>query len=355
MFNAYTEWGELKEVVVGSLGKFTEIVPDESFYLAFQDNISNVIIESSIQLQETVINQREEDLELFAKALEAQGIIVYRPNPLTDVSEFQTPFFKDTPSPCINPRDQVIVIGDELIETSCQWRKRYFENDLMKPILMKKFREGGKWTCSPRPAMKKSSFDLTHLKGWGEEHLKDWQEDETQLEIMFDGAQCLKFGKDIVMNVRTKNHYLGYKWLKRHLEGRFNLHRVDLTDNHIDGMMIPIAPGKLLLNAGKMKEKVHLLPDFLKKWDFIHSPEVNKETPKGFPLASVNININVLALSPKKVVVFDEVNGENKLADLLDKHQFDILPLRLRHCRLFDGGAHCLTLDLNREDELQSF
>ena len=357
MINVFTEWDELKEIVVGNIGQWTEIHPDFSFRLYYQDNLENVFLENSIKLQQKLIHQRQDDLDAMAKTLEKMGITVYRPDPLEKLLPFQTPEFKDWPSPCHNPRDQFLILGNEIIETSCQWRKRYFENDLLRPVLLKQFKEGAHWVSSPRPVMNEQSFDLIHIKTHGEVP-KGWQENENELEIMFDGAQCLKFGKDIVMNVRTKNHQLGFEWLKRHVKGKYRLHAVDLTDNHIDGMMMPLAPGKLLINSGSMPKKLGLLPDFLKSWDIIQAPDTSKETAKEgeVALASQHININVLPLSPKKTLIFDDIDGKsNALPELLDKHGIEAVPVRMRHCRLFDGGVHCASLCLNREGSYEDY
>ena len=71
-------------------------------------------------------------------------------------------------------------------------------------------------------------------------------------EIMIDGAQCVRFGKDILVNVATANHEAGYQWLARHCGDRFRLHRVyRMTDNHIDSIILPLRPGKLLLREPK--------------------------------------------------------------------------------------------------------
>lgn len=357
MINVFTEWDPLEEVVVGNIGQWTEIHPDFSFRLYYQDNLKNVFLENSIKLQQRLIHQRQEDLDSMAQVLKGRGIKVFRPDPLEKLLPFQTPEFKDWPSPCHNPRDQFLIIEDQIIETSCQWRKRYFENDLLRAVLLKQFKEGAHWVTSPRPVMNERSFDLIHIKTHGELP-SGWQESEQDLEIMFDGAQCLKFGKDVVMNVCTKNHQLGFEWLKRHLKGRFRLHAVDLTDNHIDGMMMPLAPGKLLINSGSMASQLDKLPDFLKKWDIIRAPDVSKETQKEneVALASQHININVLPLSPKETLIFDDIDGKsNALYELLHSHGITPVPVRMRHCRLFDGGVHCASLCLNRRGGLEDY
>ena len=156
----------------------------------------------------------------------------------------------------VNPRDQVLIYGDEIIETSCIWRMRYFENDLMKDIFREYFLKGAKWSCSPRPVMNDESYDFDFKDKLSEIENGPFK----QFEIMFDGAQCLKFGEDILMNISNRNHYLGYLWLKSHLGKEANVHPVCLTDHHIDGMLMPLAPGTLLINASSMKQKLDRLP-----------------------------------------------------------------------------------------------
>jgi N-dimethylarginine dimethylaminohydrolase len=37
------------------------------------------------------------------------------------------------------------------------------------------------------------------------------------------------------------------------------------------------------------------------------------------------------------------------LIDFLEKNQFTVIPMQLRHSRTLGGGFHCVTLDLHRE------
>ena len=174
-------------------------------------------------------------------------------------------------------------------------------------------------------------------------------------EIMFDAAQCLKFGRDILMNVSNQNHALGLRWLQALLGEQYRFHAVNLCDHHIDGMLMPIAPGRLLINSGTMPDKIDLLPPALKKWEMI---QVNVACRENYltNLASVNIYANVLPLGPNKIIIFNESNSPDKVfTDILDQHKIDYIHVRLRHSRLFGGGAHCATLDLRREEQLEDY
>lgn len=343
--SAYTEWGQLKEIVVGNCVNLTRENIDLSFKLFFDENLQDQLIENSIVLQERLISQRMEDLDNLAKTLEKEGIIVHRPKPIEHVKPFITPEFSSHTTPCDNPRDQVLIWGNKIIETPPLLRTRYFENDLLKDLFLAYFRLGADWIVAPKPEMKDSSFD-------------QGQKEEDEIEMLFDGAQCLRFGKDIIMNVSTRNHELGFQWLSRVLKGKANVHRIEITDNHIDSMMMPLRPGLLLINPTSMKSKLDKLPKGLQSWEKIEVPVLDN-TPKGKDevyLASANIYTNVLPLSEKKVLIFAQnVNQLDPLADRLTAKGLDVVPIQLRHSRLFGGGAHCVTLDTVRDDSPEKF
>jgi glycine amidinotransferase len=357
--NVYTEWGRLREIIVGSCVNLTDYNIDASFRLFFHSSVKDPFVKNSLTLQKKLVEQRQEDLDGLTDFLKKMDIVVHRPRPLEKIEKFKTLTFEDWLCPVHNPRDRVLIAGDEIIESPAQMRRRYFETDLLKDIFREYFRKGARWTEVPRPLMELNSFDFSALSPddpsipWSE-----YQNDERRFEIMFDAAQCFKFGRDIVMNVSNRNHELGATWLTRHLGDRFRIHVVRMTDYHIDGMFMPLRPGVLLLNHTTMPGKVNLLPKALQKWDMITVPEEHRESSdgQGFPLASANINVNVLPLNEREVLVFNETGTpETALFRLLERHGFTPIPVRLRHSRLFDGGLHCATLDTVREDSCDDF
>jgi glycine amidinotransferase len=166
---------------------------------------------------------------------------------------------------------------------------------------------------------------------------------------MFDGAQCLRLGRDIMVNIATENHALACDWLERHLAGRFRIHRMfRLADSHIDSLVLALRPGLLLVRSPKIAEQ---LPASLRSWDMIFPPEPEENN---FPqygdddliLTSRYIDLNVLSVSPDTVLV-NEACPE--LIRVLEKRGFTAVPVRHRHRRLFGGGLHCFTLDTVRE------
>jgi N-dimethylarginine dimethylaminohydrolase len=120
------------------------------------------------------------------------------------------------------------------------------------------------------------------------------------------------------------------------------------NSSHIDSTIVPIAEGTVLLNANRVNEDN--VPSVFDGWDKIY---VNEEDviPRNFheyPYASKWIGINMLAINPTTVIV-DEI--QTKLITTLEKKNFTVVPLPLRHSRTLGGGFHCVTLDLEREDD----
>lgn len=357
--SVYTEWGKLKEVIVGDCFNIDSYNIDLSFRLFFHDNIKDQILKNHVGLQKRLVEQRAQDLDSLAQRLEQEGIKVRRPDKLNKIKNFTTPEFSDHSRPVDNPRDQTFVYGNTILETPCIWRARYFENHLMKKIFLDYMNKGARWICAPKPMMKDESFDLSYIER-GESKGIDWEYYDSlnkNYELMFDGAQCLRFGKDIVMNTSNENHRKGLAWLRKSLGESVRIHEVNITDHHIDGMFMPLRPGLLLINEKTMSGQMHKLPKALQKWDLVQAPCTKGPIPtESIALASENISVNVLPLSEKKVMLFGKTKEEvTPLAEKLERKGLECIAVKLRHSRLFGGGLHCVTLDTVREDSPESY
>jgi glycine amidinotransferase len=382
--NSADEWSPLREVIVGSSLNFERPDLDLSFKLFFHDNAylafyypqygaaSNtdgaypgdgaLVHTPSYKVKQRYLEELAEDIDGFVDTLVWLGVTVHRPTALSGVPSVQTPYWESTVTPALNVRDQAIVLGDEIIETPPQIRARYFENDLLKPIFYEYFRGGSRWTVMPRPVMTDMSFDLSYVEASGRAMIatepvyrQSPSSFDVGIEIMIDAAQCIRLGRDVLVNVATVNHELGLRWLEQHLGGRFRLHRLyRMTDNHIDSMVLPLRPGTLLVRAPHVRD---MLPAALQKWDVIYPPEPSDTM---FPrydaddliVASKYIDLNVLSVSPD-VVIVNSLCPE--LIRVLERHRFTVVPVRHRHRRLFGGGFHCFTLDTVRDAGIEDY
>lgn len=358
--NVYTEWGPLREIVLARCENTGPIEMDLTFRLFYNDYVGKILDRGVLEIPARFVEERRADLDAFEGVLRQLGVRVLRPRPLVEVKRFVTPEFEGLTCPVNNPRDQVLVVGDEIIETPGLMRSRYFENDLLKELFLEYFERGARWTVAPRPTMRDEAFDYSYVQAGGK-NASCWETVENRPErheIMFDGAQCMKFGRDLVMNVSTDNHRLGARWLRRHLGDRLRVHEVSITDHHIDGMFVPLRPGTLLINPSTMLDKMERLPPVLQTWDVLVLPERDDSAYSADTtfLASDNIPVNVLPIDGEKVIVFDiEGLAYSKLCRVLEQNGFEPIPIRLRHSRLFGGGAHCATLGMVRDGGPEDF
>lgn len=355
--NSHNDWDPLEEVIVGT-PYHADYHVDTSFRIFFHENIIEPLnrgvfqqgqsyhVKPTNELKEECL----EDLEGFVKILEDFDVTVRRPDVLTTVPTVRTLDWEAPAGHALMSRDPFMIVGNEIIETSPQVRSRFFEGDLYKQLFTEYFKGGAKWTVAPKSRLLENNFDYGYVleRGWEGKAPED-----PFYEIMFDGAQILRLGRDLIFNVSTENHRMGAQWLQRHLGDDYRVSTVEVSDNHIDGLLIALRPGLLLV-----RDVVDLakLPKSLQDWDVIRYERYDKPVEvhqDGVPfLASQTIGINVLSLDEDHVVVQDI---QEPLMRSLEKHGITSIPCRWRHGRSLGGGFHCMTLDVRRSGGLESY
>jgi len=349
--NSYNDWDPLEEVIVGSAFHL-DYSNDVSFKLFFAQNRPSEpepirrtrFVTFGAEPTNRLRDELLEDQEGFISLLEGEGVRVRRPEALTEVKVVQTPDWRAALGHALMSRDLFMIVGQEIIETAPMLRSRYFESHLYKELFTEYFNQGAKWTVAPHSRLLDRNFDYRHAVKVG--YTGPLPDEEPFFEIMFDGPQVLRLGRDLVFNCSTENHRMGLRWLQRHLGDGFRVHEIGITDHHIDGLVVPLRPGMLLLHA---KVDPDDLPKPLHKWDRIVYGAV--DDPRGLDnaglplLASAAIGINVLSLDEEKVVVQDV---QAPLIEELEKAGFTPMPCRWRHGRTVGGAFHCMTLDVRR-------
>lgn len=375
--NSHNEWSTLKEVVVGSAANYTTHDRELSFDLFFHENLfrsdwayprlrpaSPAARDRSWRIKERYVQELNEDVEGLAECLSELGVTVHRPLPLPAEAAAISGFgWAAAPVPPLNIRDNTLILGDEIIETPPAIRSRYLETRLLSKVFRGYFERGARWTTMPRPILTDNSFDLSYARdtettlGGPTEPIEDPRPSPFDVghEMMLDGAQCLRLGRDLIVNVANANHAAACDWLERHLAGTYRVHRVyRMSDNHIDSMILALRPGVFLARHEGIRD---LLPAPFDRWKLIVPPEPAADH---FPvyddgdliLTSPYIDLNVLSISPDQVLV-NEACVE--LIKTLEGEGFTVIPVRHRHRRLFGGGFHCFTLDTVRESALEDY
>ena len=124
--SSYNEWDPLEEVIVGIADH--ACVP--AWHVALQATMPRIswpifARDGGKPFPREVIAGANRDLDEFAHILEAEGVTVRRPEPVDFSRPFATP---DWASPgglyAAMPRDILLVIGEEIIESPMSWRCR---------------------------------------------------------------------------------------------------------------------------------------------------------------------------------------------------------------------------------------
>ena len=165
----------------------------------------------------------------------------------------------------------------------------------------------------------------------------------TEFEPVFDAADFIRFGRDIVVQKSHVTNEFGIRWLERALGTEYRVHRIEVDDPHamhIDATIVPLAPGKLLVNGQRYVPNA-LFAD----WEVRVAP--TPTLPSDWPMyfCSPWVSMNVLSLDPETVVV---ESHEEPLIDALTDWGFRCIPVDFRHLYSLGGSFHCVTVDIRR-------
>lgn len=343
--NSYTEWDPLEEVVVGHLAG--------GAFPTWQDSMYQTMPESSWELFKAKggspfppdqVAAADRELDAFAEVLERGGVTVVRPDPVDYSKGFSTPAWSCPGGVyAAMPRDLLIVVGDIIVEAPMSWRCRYHEIDAYRSLIKSYFRRGARWLPAPRPQL----HDELYTEG-GRPDADGYA--ITEFEPVFDTADFVRFGRDILVQQSHVTNEAGIRWLQQAVGERFRVHRIEVNDPHamhIDGTVVPLAPGKLLVNGERFVQN-----ELLADWEVLEAPEPT--LPKDWPMyfCSPWVSINLISLDEETVVV---ESHEQPLIDALTKWGFTCIPVDFRHVYTFGGSFHCVTLDVRRQGELRSY
>jgi glycine amidinotransferase len=295
------------------------------------------------------IEDAKKDLDGFVHILESEGIIVRRPDIINHNIPYATPEWNSSGGLyAAMPRDVLLVIGDEIIEAPMAWRARYFESIAYRSLIKDYFKKGAKWTAAPKPQLCDQLYNYDYEEPINS---KKMSYVITEFEPTFDAADFIKCGRDIFVQKSHVTNEFGINWLRSHLGDRYRIHILEVNDQHpmhIDASFMPLAPGKLLLNA----ERVTKIPEMFKSWDILYAPKPCMPESHILYMTSTWINMNVLMLDHERVIV--EKNEETMIKALKN---FGLKPIlcSFRNFNTFGGSFHCATLDIRRRGVLQSY
>jgi N-dimethylarginine dimethylaminohydrolase len=319
--SSQNEWDQLKKVIVG-VSDFAKIPQmDKSLRTinyADRENISDVI---SGQYPQKVIDESNEDLEIFVDFLKKENVEVLRPNRNpTDYYNFcpRDVIFthKDitiaTPMPLMSRKNAwksfIDLLGTTLI-VPCKYQDQLYDQNCI----------GNK--------------DVLAL---------------TEITPAFDAANIIRANDDILYLVSNSANISGANFLQEVLGNRAKVHLLQgvYSYMHIDTTVAFLREGLMLLNSERIKS-TDILPEPFRNWDVIWCPNpVDIGHYPGYNNASEWVNMNLLSINPNLVVL--EKNQDPTRKEL-EKYGIECAMLPMRHGRTLSGIFHCVTLDLERE------
>ena len=314
------EWGKLKKVIVGVAdnARVPEIdLSVRTINYADRKDISDIPVGT---YPTKVIEEANEDLEVFVNFLQGENVEVLRPErSKTDYYNF-----------C--PRDVIFTHKDISLATPMPLRCRA---DAWKPF--SEILDFELISCN-------YCDDLYNLNCVGDKDTLALNE----LSPAFDAANILRANDDILYLVSNSANVKGAELLQDILGDRAKVHmlRGVYSYMHIDTTIAFLREGLMLLNPERIKS-VDVLPESFRNWDVVWCPEpIDIGYYAGYNHASEWVNMNLFSVN-ENLIALEEHQEPTRKA--LEKHGIECAMLPMRHGRTLSGIFHCVTLDLERD------
>lgn len=336
------EWSTLREVIVGTLEEIRVPEWDPSLAAVIPKHAHSELIKNSGRsFNPSLVKLARKEVDGLAKVLENEGVIVRRPDEVDIKRPVVTPYFT-AGGGFYNamPRDSLFVINDIIIESPMAWRSRYFETFAYRQLMNDYFQRGARWIAAPRPQLRDDLWNPEWRTG-----SNHFDSVITEIEPVFDAADFVRLGDNKILgqlsHVTNKS---GAEWLQRCLGPEYDVSVYIFDDPgpmHIDTTILPVGPGRALVNRAWVSK----LPDVLKDWEILVPPPSLLSDSHPLFFTSKWIHCNILLLDEHTVLVEkDEVD----LIEAFRSWNFEVIKVPFKHFQTFGGSFHCATLDIRR-------
>jgi glycine amidinotransferase/scyllo-inosamine-4-phosphate amidinotransferase 1 len=250
-----------------------------------------------------IIKEANEDLDELVKLLKSLNVEVFRPD------EFNFQAHEGMYNYC--PRDRLLVYGDTIVNPAMMYPCRDMELQCYHDIV----------DAAPNYLFMPRHEGMT-----------------------LDAANIARLNDKWIFLESSSGNRAAYDWMCRHFP-QVDIELVNFYSGvHIDSTIVPLREGLVLVNGSRVTPEN--LPRTLQDWQVIYCNHVEEQGFFEYPYASKWIALNMLVVNPHTVIVDKD---QPMLIDFLEKNQFMVIPMQLRHSRTLGGGFHCVTLDLHRE------
>jgi N-dimethylarginine dimethylaminohydrolase len=339
IINSYTHWDPLEEVWLGDV-----------YPASWYDHLEPAVRDVFQQITENT----KQDLNIIQRTLESLGVIVRRPT-YKSIDDWTNPDLQHLNKPVITPRDYFITLGNKLYVQSMKESLAFA--DVIDHYKIKE-------PNNVNPVLTYGSHGHFHASG----------------------SDIVRVGRDIYIDIRHNRESGAHLTLANFFTSvwsKMEQYRITILDNggHLDGCFAPIRPG-LLLTTDHFTDYDKTFPgwDQIKVWLF-----QTKNRPQNHPLhngkwhlpdgiiqskefnqhiidhamtwvgdyTETYFDVNTLVVDENNILMLD---GNEPLADLLaQKYNINVHWVPFRTRTFWDGGCHCLTLDIRRRGGMQDY
>ena len=392
-YNVWNKWDPLKAVLLG-----------DCYGPEFFKDIKNSKIRSALQ---QIATETQEDLANYEKVLKDFGCKVFRP-PLDkndSIFNYIDPDGKilgAVPRSPLQPRDCQVVIGNSLFYTGHDhWSfKKVLDNYNPDFVYFK----------GPLDEKRFLAYKGDNAPGWPayddylESFLSNKISSDSGVQMEFDNIHWIEsrlpvfhidapsitvVGKDIYIDQTLEHQTKDKQFFKQYyfdkFQNSFDNFRINTVNigGHNDSCFHTIKPGAIL-----SLEKIQTYSESFPGWDVCYLPNQSWDRVSAFNKIKHKVSgkwwvpgqedndeftnfveswltnwvgfveetvfdVNVLVLDEHHVCVSQPDNKQ--VNDFLKKHKMEPVYVPWRHRYFWDGGLHCITLDLYREGEQQNY
>ncbi len=330
--NVFTEFGNLKALTVGYMGKTARLSQDPAITKVDGQ------YETTIYPPDVIKRCQEIQNEVATRFMD-MGIEVVRPGEIDHSRSYTLEGkFVEGGLHTFSPRDNYFYYGDSVYDASPACVTRQYETDAFK------------W-----------QFEQHRLNGdkWYDSYRHYW----TPNAPVFDSANIVRAGLDILYLVSMSGNIEGYYMLRKFMEerygGKVRVHpMIDTYDGfHIDTTMMTIGYNKLLGKNLVIYNKEHMPVDRIpaifrgKNWAVARvEPEhmVDVGVLPGFNFTSIWMGQNIFMINPDLVMV---EKHQKPFIEFFKQYGIDTFEVAIEHMNSTLGGCHCMTNDYNREED----
>ena len=305
MIKSYNEWDPLQEVVVGRADFANWPSDDPVFARESEKTTWTQTPVPSGPVPDWIIDEANQDLDIFANTIEQYGAIVHRPKAIN--------FQERGGMYNYCPRDRLLIYGNTIVDPAMMYPCRDMEIESLDDVIYR-----------------------------ADTVLRMPRDDQ----YVLDAANVLRLNDTMLYLESASGNQQAARWL----QAKFPNVNVEVCNFysgvHIDSTIVPLREGLVMVNASRVS--MDNLPNVFHDWEVIWVDQVVEQGFYQYPYASKWIALNMLVLDPGTVIVD---KNQYQLIKILESYKFTVIPLELRHSRTLGGGFHCVTLDLVRQTQ----